>query len=185
MSDTEPTSVPTGVASTANRFTDDEQLLLTMMPTLVGSAVAFSSKNGAIGTVKEMMANAKAAAAGVQDYPNNEIIRSVIPNFEDRTEAMEAAKAMRQEQVDRLKAAGIASKDDMLAHAVSEAARANELLGAKATEVEANEYREWVLSVADAVANAAKEGGFLGIGGEQVGDGEEETIAKIATAFGR
>ncbi len=182
MSNTPDT--PEGTASTARRFSEDDQMLLTMLPTIVGSAVAFSSKNGAVGTVKEMFANAKAAAAGAKDYPDNEIIRSVLPHFEDREEAMEAAKAMRDEQVERLKAAGISSKDDMAAHAVAEAARANELLASQASEAEASEYREWVMSVANAVANAAKEGGFLGIGGEQVGEGEAATIAEISAALG-
>lgn len=183
MSDATP-DLPEGVSSTASRFSEDEQMLLTMMPTLVGSAVAFSSKNGAVGTVKEMFANAKAAAAGAKDYPNNEIIRSVLPHFEDRDEAVAAAKEMREVQVERLKAAGIASKEDMRDHALSEAARANDLLSAKASLEEAGEYREWVMSVANAVANAAKEGGFLGIGGEQVGEGEAQTIADVSAALG-
>ncbi len=175
---------PEGVASAASRFSDDEQLMLTMLPSIVGSAVAFSSKNGPVGTVKEMMANAKTAAAGAQTYPDNAIIGSILPHFEDRAEAMEAAKEMREQQLTRLKESGITSKDDMKAKAIADATAVNNLLTAKAEAGEAGEYREWVMSVATAVANAAKEGGFLGIGGEQVGDGEEQTIAEIKAALG-
>ncbi len=165
-------------------FTDDEQMALTMLPTLVGSAVAFSSKNGPLGTVKEMMANAKAAVAGVQDYPGNSLIRMVVPHFEDRAAAMAAAKEMREKQMAILTDAGISSKEQMQDHARTQAAVVHDVLVAKADADEAADYRRWVLDVADAVANAAKEGGFLGIGGEEVGDGEEQMMADIAAALG-
>lgn len=171
------------VPSSDSPFSESEQMAITMLPNVVGAAVAFSSKNGPVGTVKEMMANAKAAVAGVQQYPDNSLIRSVMPHFEDRAEAMEAAKAMREKQVAALKDAGISSKEDMAAHAQAQATEVNALL-AKADPAEAAEYRSWVLDVAASVAGAAKEGGFLGIGGEEVGEGEEQMMSAISAALG-
>ncbi len=165
-------------------FTEDEQLMITMLPSLVGSAVAFSSKNGPVGTMKEMMANAKAALEGVKSYPNNKLIASVLPNLDDRAEALEQAKAMRAKQIERIQAAGINSPEDMKAKAIEDAAAVNALLDAKADSADAAEYRAWVLSVATGVAKAAKEGGFLGFGGEEVSEGETETIAQISAALG-
>ncbi len=40
------------------------------------------------------------------------------------------------------------------------------------------------MSIAENVANAAKEGGFLGIGGTRVSDGEIKAFAEIANALG-
>ncbi len=158
--------------------------MLTMLPSLIGSAVAFSAKSGVVGTAKEMMASAKAAAAGLTAYPENSVITSVLPNMEDRDQALERAKEMRERQLARLKELGVANSSDMKRHALEQAATVNTLLAEKASATEAAEYREWVMGVATAVAKAAKEGGFLGFGGDEVSEPEEQTLAEISTALG-
>ena len=97
---------------------------------------------------------------------------------------METAKAMRAKQIERIQAAGIKSPEDMKAKAIADAAAVNTLLNEKVDAADAGEYRAWVMSVATEVAKAAKEGGFLGIGGEEVSEGETETMAEIASALG-
>ena len=42
------------------------------------------------------------------------------------------------------------------------------LLEQKSTPSEAAEFKAWAVAVGEKVAGAAKEGGFLGIGGERV-----------------
>ncbi len=170
--------------STADNFTDEELFAMTALPSMVGSVISFSDASGPIGTVKEMMANAKTAAAGVKNYPDNSILRRVIPNVEDRAEAMETAKAMRDRQMEELKTAGIKSKDDMKAHALAKAAEINDVLNAKASATEAAEYRSWVMDAARATAEAAKEGGFLGLGGVDVSGDEQAALDEIADALG-
>lgn len=58
------------------------------------------------------------------------------------------------------------------------------ILAAKATASEAEEYRQWALSIAERVANAATEGGFLGFGGERVTPAEKSLIDDIRKALG-
>ena len=41
------------------------------------------------------------------------------------------------------------------------------LLNSKASPKDAQEYRDWTMAIAEKVANAATEGGFLGFGGER------------------
>jgi hypothetical protein len=45
-------------------------------------------------------------------------------------------------------------------------------------------YRAWLLSVATDVSQAAKEGGFLGMGGTLVSRDEQEALAQLAQALG-
>jgi len=92
-------------------FTDDEITTLTMLPSLIGSAVAFSAKSGPIGTAKEMMANARAATAGKKDYPDNSIIQAIMPNFAGASEAMEVAKARQAEHAEQLQEAEVPSTE--------------------------------------------------------------------------
>lgn len=181
MSDTTSTGSDSAPAS---KFTEDELFMMTTLPSLVGSVVTFSDASGPIGTAKEMLANARTSAAGVKQYPENSIIGSIIPNFEDRGEAMDAARALQERQKQEIAAAEIESKDDMRSYALGQAAKVNALLVEKASATEAAEYREWVMSVARATAEAAKEGGFLGIGGELVSADERQALDDIATALG-
>ena len=48
---------------------------------------------------------------------------------------------------------------------------------------EVNEYKRFVYSVAEAVAHAHREGGFLGIGGKEVSAREQAALDEIAAIF--
>jgi hypothetical protein len=61
---------------------------------------------------------------------------------------------------------------------------ANDILNAKATPKEAAAFRVWLVTAAQASADAAGEGGFLGIGAEQVSQREHDMIARIAKELG-
>ncbi|MDX6647830.1 MAG: hypothetical protein QOK40_3557 [Miltoncostaeaceae bacterium] len=66
----------------------------------------------------------------------------------------------------------------------SQLQQAVELLAGKADEGELDEYRAFVLDVAERVAAAHKEGGFLGIGGTRVTDAERRAIEEVRQALG-
>jgi hypothetical protein len=53
------------------------------------------------------------------------------------------------------------------------------LLGDKASAEEAADYRAFVLDVAGDVARAHKEGGFLGVGGQEVSEAEQAALDEI------
>ncbi len=53
------------------------------------------------------------------------------------------------------------------------------LLEQKATPEEAEAYRAFLLRVAETVARAHKEGGFLGIGGKEVSESEQAALDEI------
>jgi hypothetical protein len=57
-------------------------------------------------------------------------------------------------------------------------------LEAKATAGEVDAYKTFVMTVAQAAAGAHKEGGFLGIGGKQVSDAENQALDEISAALG-
>lgn len=62
--------------------------------------------------------------------------------------------------------------------------RAMTILEDKATPAEADAYKTFVMTVAQAVASAHKEGGFLGIGGTRVSEAEEQVLDEISLALG-
>jgi hypothetical protein len=58
------------------------------------------------------------------------------------------------------------------------------ILSGKATPEEVDDYKRFVMTVAQTVAAAHKEGGFLGIGGKPVSDAENRALDEISTALG-
>jgi hypothetical protein len=58
------------------------------------------------------------------------------------------------------------------------------ILEAKATPAEVDEYKRFVMTLAQTVATAHKEGGFLGIGGKQISDAENQALDEISSALG-
>lgn len=165
------------------RFTEDEEFLLMSVPSMIGSAVSMSEGSGVIGTVKEAMANAKSLMGAVKSYPNNQVIQSVLPAIEERQEAIQHAKKFRDKAVSRMKEKGIKSKDTFKTQLLEDCRTITKLLDEKASDEEKHEYKEWAMKVAEQVAMAAKEGGFLGFGGQQISKGEVEMIQEIAEAL--
>ena len=58
------------------------------------------------------------------------------------------------------------------------------IVGAKATPAETDAYKKFVMTVAQAVAGAHREGGFLGLGGKQISDAENQALDEISSALG-
>jgi hypothetical protein len=54
------------------------------------------------------------------------------------------------------------------------------VLEQKATPEEVDAYRDFLLKVAETVARAHKEGGFLGIGGKEVSESEQAALDEIS-----
>jgi hypothetical protein len=61
---------------------------------------------------------------------------------------------------------------------------AMDILEAKATPEEVDAYKRFVMTAAQAVASAHKEGGFLGIGGKEISDAENQALDGIASTLG-
>ena len=58
------------------------------------------------------------------------------------------------------------------------------VLDTKATPEEAAGYKQWLMRIAQATAEAGKEGGILGIGAVRVSDKEKAAIDQLGSALG-
>jgi hypothetical protein len=81
---------------------------------------------------------------------------------------------------ERLKETG----GDLSAVTTEHLRKAMAILETKATPADADAYKTFVMTVAQAVAEAHKEGGFLGIGGKRVSDAEDQALDEISHALG-
>lgn len=72
-----------------------------------------------------------------------------------------------------------------IAAVVSERLReAMRIVEDKATPDEVDAYKRFAMSVAQAAASAHKEGGFLGVGGKQISDAENQALDEISSTLG-
>jgi len=83
----------------------------------------------------------------------------------------------------RLKEKGVDSSAKLRAQAIEDARAVAGLLAAKSSGAESAEYKEWAMSVAENVAMAASEGGFLGFGGEQLSVEEKKLLTELQAAL--
>jgi hypothetical protein len=164
------------------RFSEQEQVLLSSLPTLVGTVMTFAEGSG-MSTIMEMMASSRSMLEGSKQFAGNEIISGILPNMTSASEAMAEAKELRTKVQSHLKAHEVDSKDELLQQVLSDCKKANELLQSKSTPQEAEEFKKWTLDIAESVAKAAKEGGFLIFGGTQISDGEKKLFTDIAEAL--
>jgi hypothetical protein len=73
---------------------------------------------------------------------------------------------------------------DAVPDGIQAAREAGAILAVHSNEDESRHVRQWLLQVAHTVAGAARDGGILGIGGQDVSDTERDTMAEISDALG-
>ena len=76
------------------------------------------------------------------------------------------------------------AQGDIAAATSAHLRRAISILEAQATPQETDAYKTFVMTVAQAVAGAHKEGGFLGIGGTAISAAENAALDEISSALG-
>jgi hypothetical protein len=169
----------------ASNYTEDELYLIASLPHTIGAAMAFVGHSGLFGTGKEMFVSATSILNGVKEYPSNALIQAILPNLqEDRQEAMGKMKKFRDWTTARMKEKGINSAEKMRAQALEDCRAVASLLASKGNAQEASEYRQWAIAVAEKVAMASTEGGFLGFGGERLSGSEKQLLGELESALG-
>jgi hypothetical protein len=130
--------------------------------------------SGLGGTAKEAFSLASSLTQGLQS--TSPLIREVSA----REEVMAGQEGIR-------KKAGTLDgqnfKQQLNTMAINEAKQAVAAIEQKSPG-DAAPYKEWLVEIANKVANAAKEGGFLGFGGERVSEGERQTLSQLSEALG-
>jgi hypothetical protein len=156
-------------------FTPEEWITLRNVPHLVAASMMIAGNSG-LGTFKESFATAQGLYAGLSS--DNAVIRDLAA----REEAMAGQQFIRSQVSFGQTHAEVYGKLRSLA--MAELDKAVALLGAKGTPADVAAYKKWVSDIANRVANAAKEGAFLGLGGERVSEGETALLEELGSKLG-
>ncbi len=158
-------------------FTPDEWNTIRDAAHLSAMAVTISGASGIVGTLKETFAMASSLVEGMKS--DNELVRSICAK-EEVKEAQQSLRAHAQE-MQGTEVAAIKSKLQGLA--VERVKAAVAVLSAKSPQ-DLAAYRGFVAGVGQKIAQAASEGGFLGLGGERVSAEEKQMLAQLDGALG-
>ena len=154
-------------------FTEDEWARLGRAPLVAGMAISLSDPGGPIETIKESSAALKTLVEAARDGGFGAFVHSVAQDV--------AAKAQRRENP----LAGFKpDRRNQREEILDELRAVNALLLEKADPNDVAEFREWLRAAAQRAALAAKEGGFLGIGGELVSEREQQMLDTLGEIFG-
>jgi len=149
-------------------FDDQEWATLKRAPVLAGLAASLADPGGPFGAIKESMAAMTTIVGAVQKPTGSGLVDAVAADI------AEGAK-QRQSPLGDFKP----SPQEAATQVFAELEKANGIVGAKAAADEATAYRAWLLGIAQHAAEAAKEGGFLGFGGERVSGSEQQMLDKL------
>jgi len=169
-------------------FSDAEWQSLLNAPFQAIMAVILSDKTDPVNFLKEVRAAAQILETEVQrDDIGNDIVRSLLKSLRDvnTQSGLPTEALMRQREyqfidgMQQFKNApeGLKSVEASLAQVAG-------ILASKVSVVQAQEFKQWVLALAQQVAMAVKEGGILGgFGGEVISKDEHAALKRIEQVF--
>ena len=150
-------------------FTEEEWVRVRRAPFVAGMAISLADPGGPIEMAKESMAAVKTAT----NPPSREqLLADVALDIQSMTQ-------QRQNPLSDFKVTDAAQAGQQI---LDELRAVKELVTAKATPEEASAFGQWLAASAQAAADAAKEGGFLGFGATQISEGEKDMIDKVRSA---
>lgn len=143
-------------------FTEDEWKLVLEAPPSAGLIVIASDRGG---SVRETFSMAKAYTEARKEHGESELLDEIVS-------AKPEMDHTRYHSPEELKEASLGHIRDAVA-----------LLKEKAAPEEVDEYKKFIVALANRVAEARKEG-FLGLSGERVSDDERSAIGEVEAALG-
>ena len=144
-------------------FNADEWSTVVEGPMLAGLRVVSAGRGG---TIRESLAMGQTYAKARQEQGKSELLDALVSS----PPALDPQRAQGGGDIKQM-------SGERLRQAV-------ELLDAKASPEEVEAYKRFVLSLAQAAAEAHKEGGFLGVGGKKVSPDEQAAIDEISATLG-
>jgi hypothetical protein len=151
-------------------FTDEEWVRVRRAPFVAGMAISLADPGGPIEMAKETVATIKSAT---NPPSREELLADVALDIQSMTQQKQ--NPLSDYKLTKGEAAGQQILDELRA--------VKEMVASKATPEETAAFGRWLVATAQAAADAAKEGGFMGFGAQQVSEGEQAMLERVRTAL--
>jgi hypothetical protein len=154
-------------------FTDEEWERLGRAPLIAGLAISLADPGGPIEAIKESTAALQVLREAGAKGEFGPFVQAVARDAAERA-------ARRENPLSGFRPSRDRARDDVL----DELRAVNRLLTAKLAPEDAADFRDYLKEAAQRAAKAAREGGFLGIGGTRVSEREQEMLDDLGEIFG-
>lgn len=157
-------------------YSSTEWAQISAAPMAAGMYLVLASP-GLTSILSETKAMMEATMKGERPAGAQDLINSIMADMTERAE--------NREKIEPPSMPEGAEKDPAAAQKalMAQIADASATVAARGSAEEAAGYNQWLYSVAVATAEAAKEGGFMGIGGERVSDKEQAALNQLKTVL--
>jgi hypothetical protein len=154
-------------------FTDLEWDMLMNAPEVAAFYISLASPSSMIGIVKEMMASTNLIVDAIKHTSGNALVDEIAADIKTRVD-----------QGVKIESPVLAGKPETRGELCLQYFRDLSALLTLKAPADAEGYKKWVYEAALKTAEAAKEGGFLGFGGEKVNSAELDALKDIAQVLG-
>jgi hypothetical protein len=158
------------------RFSETDWAGVVAAPMIASFAVTAGDPGGLVGAVQEAAATARALGQARREAPEGSLVAEVIAAWgeaETRSRLRDGIRELARGRTPAEATAAAVARLGEIARSVEAAAPG-----------EAEDFKTWLRGIAQKVAEAGTEGGFLGFGGEKVSEAERRTLAEIDGALG-
>ena len=155
--------------TTKSDFSQEDWARIVRAPFVAGLAISLADPGGPIEAAKESMATLKSAT----NPPSREQLLAEV--------ALEI-QAMAQERKHPLKGYKPTGTEAPGNQVLDELREVKSLVATAATPEETAAFGAWLVASAQAAAEAAKDGGFMGFGAKQVSEGEQAMLDQVRDA---
>jgi hypothetical protein len=157
--------------TTKSDFPEAEWSRLVRAPFVAGLAISLADPGGPIEGAKESMATIKAATnPSSREQLVAEVALDIQSELQQKRNPLKGYRPSYQ---------GTAPSGEQV---LVELSAVQEIVAARATAEETAAFGDWLVATAQAAADAAKEGGFMGFHAERVSKGEQEMLDHVRAA---
>ena len=154
-------------------FTDEEWTRIKRAPFVAGMAISLADPGGPIEAVKESSATLKSVLAAAKSADRGDMVQQIA------ADVTEDARAHHNPLSGFKPAKGATAGVEIL----DELRAVGRIVSEKTTPEDTEAFRSWILDTAQAAADAAKEGGFMGFHAERVSEGEKRMLDSVREAL--
>lgn len=173
---------------TRDSFTVEEWAQIISAPASIGALVVTADPSGPMGLIGEFRAIMSSMQSYVEAHAGDSSLMGALkehmstqPSEEEQKQLQAWAEAQQAE----MKANKPKNPEELQTRIRDSVGATLALLRGKgADEAEVNSFKGMMYNIAEAVANASKEGGFLGFGGTLVSDKEQSILTQIKSELG-
>jgi hypothetical protein len=169
-------------------FSESEWTTLLQTPTMVIMAITLADKTDPVSFLQET----RAAIQIVVNEQNrldltNDLVQSLITSLKevDAKEPLQGEQLLLKKQFELLGSLqNLKNASEGRKLTLDHFKQVSAILNSKVTAVQAQEFKAWILAIARQIAEAVKEGGLFGVGGERISRDESAMLTSIEKALG-